>query len=127
MNKPRGEFVDLKNVFEPDPAVQSLLGLGRQQAQERSLPKRARQKLAKQRQRDAERGSRASYDLPEKLIQGIAAQAEMHGCTASGIAALAIERLLDEIDAGYVVVADFLEPIRSPRYTHRVKLRSDSG
>lgn len=119
-----GGFVpfDLDNL-EPDAAMEALISKGQAAQAERRLPVRERRRKAKQREKDEARaGKRALYDLPEEIIQRVARMARWNQTTASGIAALALTRFLDDFDAGRVKLEDYLEPIDNPRYTYRVRL-----
>lgn len=119
-----GGFVpfDLESL-EPDAAMLALVSRGQAMQAERRLPPKDRQRKARQRQKDEARaGKRALYDLPEEVIQRIASMARWNQTTASGVAALALTRFLEDVDAGRVKLSDYLEPIDSPRYTYRVNL-----
>lgn len=107
--------------LEPDPAVSALMSGGQARQAERKLPVKDRQKKAKQRAKDAAR-SKTLYDLPEEIIQGIASVAKWNQTTASGVAALALKRFLDDVKSGDVKIRDYLEPIDHPRYEFRVML-----
>jgi len=114
---------DLENL-EPDPAVSALVSRGQAAQAERRLPVKDRKKKARQREKDkAREGKRALYDLPKETLERIQKIAKWHGTTASGVAGLALARLIDDIETGKINLRDYLEPIDSPRYTFRVCLK----
>lgn len=119
-----GGFVpfDLGSL-EPDAAMMALVSQGQAAQAERRLPVKERRRKTKQREKDkARQGKRALYDLPEEILQRVSNIARWNGTTASGIAALALSRFLEDFDAGRVQLSDYLEPIDNPRYAYRVNL-----
>lgn len=118
--KDEGGFLpfDLANL-EPDPAVSALIGRGQAREADRRLPVKERGRKAKQRAKDAAR-HQALYDLPLEVLRGISELAEAKRTTASGVACLALVRLLEDVKAGRLDLDEYLYPIDSPRYMWRV-------
>ena len=100
-----------------DPAVADLLnGMEKRQA-ESQLPRRQREKLAKERAKiQARRPQRATYDLPPAVRNLVRDIAEEEGVPASQLATLALLRFLQEYQTGKLSLGDFKQPSRSPRY-----------
>ena len=100
-----------------DPAVADLLdGMERKQA-ESQLPKREREKKAKERKRaEARYPSRLNVDLPPRVKALVKALAARERVPESQLVALACARLLAAIDAGEVDLTDYKRPTKSPKY-----------
>jgi hypothetical protein len=100
-----------------DPAVADLLnGMEKRQA-ESQLPRRQREKLAKERAKiQARRPQRATYDLPPTVRNLVRELAEEEGVPASQLVTLALLRFLQEYQSGQVRLGEFKHPSRSPRY-----------
>ncbi|HSV85460.1 MAG TPA: hypothetical protein VLH85_02725 [Levilinea sp.] len=100
-----------------DPAVADLLsGLEQRQA-EALLPRRAREKKARERARiRARREQRATYDLPPVIRARIKRLAEEERLPASQLVTLALIRFLADFDSGKIDLSEFQHPSRSPRY-----------
>ncbi|MFA5837928.1 MAG: hypothetical protein WC837_13330 [Bellilinea sp.] len=100
-----------------DPAVAELLtGLERQRS-EAALPRKEREKKARERAKiQARREARATYDLPPALREKIRLLAEEQRVPASQIVTLALARFLDDLGCGKVDLGNYKCPSRSPRY-----------
>ena len=100
-----------------DPAVADLLaGMENKQAEAR-LPRRVREKKAKERAKiRARREQRVTYDLPPQLKQAMFDLAESLSLPASQLATLALHRFLESYSEGQIDLSKYKKPSRSPRY-----------
>lgn len=100
-----------------DPAVADLLsGMEKRQA-EAQLPRRQREKIAKERAKiQARRQQRVTYDLPPVVRQTIKSLAEEEGVPASQVVTLALLRFLKAYQEGSINLGEIKESSRSPRY-----------
>jgi hypothetical protein len=100
-----------------DPAVADLLaGMEEKQAEAR-LPKRQREKKARERAKiRARREQRVTYDLPPELKQSVSILAEKLSLPASQLATLALARFIQAYEKGEIDLAPYKKPSRSPRY-----------
>ncbi|PKO16143.1 MAG: hypothetical protein CVU39_08945 [Chloroflexi bacterium HGW-Chloroflexi-10] len=100
-----------------DPAVADLLaGMEEKQAEAR-LPKRQREKKARERAKiRARREQRVTYDLPPELKQSVSVLAEKLSLPASQLATLALARFMQAYEKGEIDLAPYKKPSRSPRY-----------
>ena len=100
-----------------DPAVADLLqGMEKKQA-ESQLPRKQREKLARERAKiQSRRAQRATYDLPPALRERIRLLAEAERLPASQLVTLALARFLQAFDAGQIDLASYKQPSASPRY-----------
>lgn len=100
-----------------DPAVADLLsGMEDKQAEAR-LPRRVREKKARERAKiRARRENRVTYDLPAELKKRITELAEDYSLPASQLATLGLLRFLKDYDAGEIDIHKYKKPSRSPRY-----------
>ncbi len=109
-----------------DPAVADLLAGMEQRQSEAALPRRAREKRARERAKiEARRDQRATYDLPPAIRQQIKDLAEEHRVPASQIVALALGRFLRDHAAGQIDLEALKRPSRSPRYDWNLELPTD--
>lgn len=100
-----------------DPAVADLLQGMQQRQTEAQMPKRERERLARERAKiQARRDQRATYDLPPAIREGIRVLAEDLRLPASQLATLALARFLAEYQNGAVDLGQYKQPSRSPRY-----------
>ena len=100
-----------------DPAVADLLQGMQQRQAEAQMPKRERERLARERAKiQARRDQRATYDLPPAIREGIRVLAEELHLPASQLATLALARFLIDYQNGLVELAQYKQPSRSPRY-----------
>ena len=100
-----------------DPAVADLLQGMQQRQTEAQMPKRERERLARERAKiQARRDQRATYDLPPAIREGIRVLAEELHLPASQLATLALARFLIDYQNGSVELAQYKQPSRSPRY-----------
>lgn len=100
-----------------DPAVAELLAGMEQRQIETGLPRRQREKLARERAKiAARRDQRATYDLPPDIRARVKTLAEAERLPASQLVTLALVRFLQDYDAGRLDLGVFKQPSRSPRY-----------
>lgn len=100
-----------------DPAVADLLKGMQQKQTESQLPKRERERLARERAKiQSRRDQRATYDLPPAIREGIKALANDLRLPASQLATLALARFLADYHQGALDLGQFKQPSRSPRY-----------
>lgn len=100
-----------------DPAVADLLAGMEQKQAEASLPRRQREKKARERAKiQARRDQRATYDLPPALRERIKNLADELRLPASQLVTLALARFLQAFDQGGVDLGEYKRPSRSPRY-----------
>lgn len=100
-----------------DPAVADLLAGMEQKQAEAMLPRRQREKKARERAKiQARRDQRATYDLPPGLRERIKELAEGLRLPASQLVTLALARFLQEYDSGRIDLGAYKRPSHSPRY-----------
>ena len=100
-----------------DPAVAGLLEDMEHRQSDAALPRRQREKKARERAKiRARRDQRATFDLPPSLRQRIMDLAESERLPASQLVTLALARFLLDHTAGEVDLAALKRPSRSPRY-----------
>jgi hypothetical protein len=106
-----------------DPAVADLLQAGQRRQAERELPVADRRKLLKERQKIAAR-NRLTIDLPQALVDRVAALAQRQGCPQSQLIHAMMLFALVAIDAGDFALDELPRtPSRSPRYEWNLDLR----
>ncbi len=100
-----------------DPAVAELLtGLERQRS-DAALPRKEREKKARERAKiQSRRDARATYDLPPALREKIKGLAEDQRVPASQLVTLALARFISDLESGKIDLSDYKSPSRSPRY-----------
>lgn len=100
-----------------DPAVADLLAGMEQKQAEAMLPRRQREKKARERAKiQARRDQRATYDLPPALRERIKDLAEELRLPASQLVTLALARFISDYDQGKIDLGVYKRPSRSPRY-----------
>ena len=100
-----------------DPAVADLLSGLEDRQQEARLPRREREKKARERAKiKARREQRTTYDLPPAIRQRIKEMGEEQRLPASQLVTLALFRFLQEVETGHVDPGIFKQPSHSPRY-----------
>ncbi len=100
-----------------DPAVAGLLNDMEHRQSDAALPRRQREKKARERAKiRARRDQRATFDLPPSLRQRIMDLAETERLPASQLVTLALARFLLDLTGGAVDLAPLKQPSRSPRY-----------
>ena len=100
-----------------DPAVAGLLNDMEHRQSDAALPRRQREKKARERAKiRARREQRATFDLPPSLRQRIMDMAEAERLPASQLVTLALARFLQDLSAGAVELSPLKQPSRSPRY-----------
>lgn len=109
--------------LELDPSVQSLTEAMERRWSEASLPRRQREKLARERAKiQARKPQRATYDLPPVLRQRLKQLSDSLRVPASQLAALALLRFFQDLDSGALDLGKFKTPSRSPRYDWNLEL-----
>ena len=100
-----------------DPAVADLISDMEHKQAESQLPRREREKKARERAKiQSRREQRTTFDLPPAIRQRIKTLAEEQRLPASQLATLALLRFLQEYDQGKIDLALYKQPSRSPRY-----------
>ncbi len=109
-----------------DPAVADLLAGMEQRQSEAALPRREREKKARERAKiQSRRDQRATYDLPPGIRQQIKDLAEEQRVPASQIVTLALGRFLQAYAAGEIDLGQWKTPSRSPRYDWNLDIPDD--
>jgi hypothetical protein len=109
-----------------DPAVAGLLNDMEQRQSDAALPRREREKKARERAKiRARREQRATFDLPPALRQRIMDLAAAERLPASQLVTLALARFLCDLETSQVDLAVFKQPSRSPRYDWNLVLPED--
>lgn len=109
-----------------DPAVADILNGMEQRQAESQMPRKQREKLAKERKRAKERApSRLNVDLPPRIKSLIKALAARERVPESQLVALACARLLSDIDEGRVKLIDHKRPTKSPKYDWVLEIDPD--
>ena len=103
-----------------DPAVEAVLGDGARRSRERRMGRAERRKVGRDRER-----SKATFDLPEWLVERIQARAAGASCSMSGLAGFLLAAGLRELEAGRLDLDGHLQPSRSPRFEWVVEVRED--
>ncbi|NTV35929.1 MAG: hypothetical protein HGA53_03160 [Anaerolineaceae bacterium] len=84
---------------------------------EAALPRRVREKKARERAKiQARKQQRATYDLPPALRQQVMALSEELRLPASQLVTLALARFFAEYQTGSIDLGQYKTPSRSPRY-----------
>ena len=100
-----------------DPAVADLLAGMEQKQAESQLPRKEREKKARERAKiQARREQRATYDLPPLIRNRIKDMADDERLPASQLVTLALIRFLEDFDRGQIDLGLYKQPSRSPRY-----------
>lgn len=100
-----------------DASVADLLESMEQRSAEATLPRRQREKKARERAKiESRREQRATYDLPPLLRARIKELAEQEALPASQLVTLALLRLLQDLEQNRVDLGEYKRPSRSPRY-----------
>lgn len=106
-----------------DPAVADLLAGMELRQSEAQLPRKEREKKARERAKiQARREQRATYDLPPAVRQRIRQISEDERVPASQIVTLALARFLQSYTSGESGLNDLKRPSRSPRYDWNLTL-----
>ncbi len=109
-----------------DPAVADLLAGMEQKQAEAMLPRKQREKKARERAKiQARRDQRATYDLPPLLRERIKSLAEELRLPASQLVTLALARFMQEYDQGSIDLGIYKRPSRSPRYDWNLEFPED--
>jgi hypothetical protein len=109
-----------------DPAVADLLaGMENKQAEAR-LPRRLREKKARERAKiRARKDQRVTYDLPPQLKQAMFELAESLSLPASQLVTLALHRFLETYNEGNIDISIYKKPSRSPRYDWKLEFPAE--
>jgi len=106
-----------------DPSIQCLTDSMERRWAESSLPRRQREKLARERAKiQARKPQRATYDLPPALRQRLKDLSDSLRVPASQLAALALLRFFADLDSGALDLGKYKTPSRSPRYDWNLEL-----
>lgn len=107
-----------------DPAVAALLEQRERAQREARMPRRAREKKIRERERmAARREGHTCYDIPPELRGWVKSLSEELGIPASQIATLALLRFAKEWQAGSVDLRPYKTPSKSPRYEWNLALK----
>jgi len=100
-----------------DPNVADLLDGMEQRQSESQLPRKEREKKARERSKiQARREQRATYDLPPSIRQRVKELGEEQALPASQLVTLALVRFLQDFESGAIDLNAYKQPSRSPRY-----------
>jgi len=100
-----------------DPAVADLLAGMEQRQSEAQLPRKLREKKAKERARiQARRDQRATYDLPPLVRSSIKKLAEQQSLPISQLVTLALIRFMNDYHAGMIDLGKYKISTKSPKY-----------
>jgi hypothetical protein len=106
-----------------DSAVADLLSNMEQKQIEAQLPRKEREKKARERIKiQSRREQRATYDLPPALRQRIKEMAEQERLPARQLVTLALLRFLQDFQGGKVDLGEFKQSSHSPRYDWNLSL-----
>lgn len=106
-----------------DPAVSALLGRTERRQADTRLPRKERQKKDKERAKMRSRAAgHTTYDLPVALRKRIKEIAERERLPASQLAALALLRLLQDLERQQLDLGAYKIASRSPRYDFILRL-----
>src|SRR5512135_863982 len=109
-----------------DPAVAGLLEDMEHRQSDAALPRRVREKKARERAKiRARRDQRATFDLPPSLRQRIMDLAESERLPASQLVTLALARFMQDLSGGSVDLIPLKQPSRSPRYDWNLVLPAE--
>ena len=109
-----------------DPAVADLLAGMEQRQSEAALPRKERERRARERAKiQSRKEQRATYDLPPALRHRIKELAEAERVPASQLVTLALIRFLKDLKNGAVDIDGYKQPSRSPRYDWNLKLAEE--
>ena len=100
-----------------DPAVADLLEGMEQRQNEAMLPRKQREKKARERARiQARREQRATYDLPPVVRERIKKLAEQNSLPISQLVTLSLLRFFEDYASGSIDLGEYKKPSRSPKY-----------
>jgi hypothetical protein len=109
-----------------DPAVADLLTGMEQKQADASLPRKQRERKARERAKiQSRREQRATYDLPPVLRQQIKDLAETERLPASQLVTFALALFLQQLSVGAIDLNQYKRPSRSPRYDWNLELPAD--
>ncbi len=100
-----------------DPVVADLLEGMEQRQNEAMLPRKQREKKARERARiQARREQRATYDLPPVVRERIKKLAEQHSLPISQLVTLSLLRFFEDYASDKIDLGSYKKPSRSPKY-----------
>jgi hypothetical protein len=100
-----------------DPAVADLLAGMEQRQSEAQLPRKLREKKARERARiQARRDQRATYDLPPLVRTSIKNLAEQQSLPISQLVTLALIRFLNDYHGNLIDLGKYKVSTKSPKY-----------
>lgn len=109
-----------------DPAVADLLAGMEQRQSEAQLPRKLREKKARERARiQARKDQRATYDLPPEVRTGIKKMAEQQSLPISQLVALALIRFMNEYQNGNIELGTYKISTKSPKYDWVLDLKGE--
>jgi len=107
----------LERELNLDSSVLALTESMEKKFAEAALPRRMREKKARERAKiQARKQQRATYDLPPALRQQVMALSEELRLPASQLVTLALARFLLDYESGQIDLGEYKQPSRSPRY-----------
>jgi hypothetical protein len=123
-------MADHKQKFERRPVLDSvvadLLTHMEDKQIEAQMPRREREKKARERAKiQSRREQRATYDLPPAVRQKLKNLAEEERLPASQLVALALLRFINDLENNRLDLKIFKQPSRSPRYDWNLVLPDD--
>jgi len=123
-------MAERKTKFERRPVLDSvvsdLLSSMEQRQVEAQLPRRQREKKARERTKiQSRRAQRATYDLPPAVREKIKEMAEHERLPASQLVTLALLRFLQDCENNTIDLVIYKQPSRSPRYDWNLVLPAE--
>jgi len=119
-------FVQFDEALTPprDPAVDALLHQRERVQGEARLPRKARGKKIRERERmQARKEGHTCYDIPPELRAWVKQVAEAQHIPASQVAALALLRFAKDYQAGQIDLAPYKVESHSPRFEWNLDLK----
>lgn len=109
-----------------DPAVADLLAGMEQRQSEAQLPRKQREKKARERARiQARKDQRATYDLPPEVRTGIKKLAEQQSLPISQLVSLALIRFMNDYQQGNIELSSYKVTTKSPKYDWVLDLQGE--
>lgn len=109
-----------------DPAVADLLAGMEQRQHEAQLPRKVREKKARERARNqARREQRATYDLPPVVRNSIKELAEKHNLPISQLVTLALIRFMNDYQDQLIDLDQYKVSTKSPKYDWVLELNGE--
>ncbi|MHC1732940.1 MAG: hypothetical protein AB9888_13055 [Bacteroidales bacterium] len=109
-----------------DPSVAALLSHREERETDAKLPKKEREKKAKeQKKAQARLPGRIGLDLPPALKDNLLSLSEELGVPASQVVAFILQVGIESYRGGQLDMKSYLQPCRSPRYKFRLVLPTE--